>query len=270
MRKHRILALIVIGSLTAWGLAGTPPSKSSSSRPSSHSTGSSHATPSPSHTSGGHASSSTSKSTGSSVHQSTGSSSHQTISTTSQFKNGPHPPGPHVLGTEMLAHASRMEHHFHRHEWHRWHHWHHHWIWGAVVFLPVSHSGLVTAVPNGNTLSVMNAANVPRRVRLAGVAAPVAGQGFFSESQHHLAALALNKHVRVFSVGADADGTTVARVFLRDGTYLNERQLRDGMAWNLADDGFDGGLGSAEQVAMAARAGLWTQNLPLAPWLATP
>ena len=262
MRNHRILLLLAVASLAATALAGNPPSKGSSSKSTSHSTGSSHTTSSRS--TSGHTSSSTSKSTGSIMHQSTGTSAGNT------FKNGPHPPGSHVLGAELMAHTSLMQQHLHRNEWHRWHHWHHHWIWGSMVFLPVSHAGLVTAVPNGNTLSVMDAGNIPRRIRLAGVAAPVAGQAFFSESQQHLSALALNRHVRTFSVGVDADGTTVARVFLRDGTYLNERQLHDGMAWNLADDGFDAALGNAEQAAMAGGTGLWTQNFPIAPWLATP
>jgi endonuclease YncB( thermonuclease family) len=169
-----------------------------------------------------------------------------------------------------MAKASRTQQHLHLHEWHHWHHWYHHWWWGAVVVLPASNSGLVTSVPNGNTLSVLDAGNVPRRVRLAGVAAPVAGQPFFSESTAHLSGLALNHHVNTFNVGVDADGTPVAQVFLRaSGVNLNERQVHDGMAWNLADDGYDSALGGAEQEAMAARAGLWSLDNPVAPWLAS-
>jgi endonuclease YncB( thermonuclease family) len=121
---------------------------------------------------------------------------------------------------------------------------------------------------SGNTLSVLNAGNIARPVRLAGVAAPLSGQPFSGESQQHLAALAVNHHVRTFQVGVDGDGTVVAQVFLRDGVNLNERQIHDGMAFNLADDGYDLALGKAEQEAMAGNTGLWVQPHPVAPWFA--
>ena len=63
-------------------------------------------------------------------------------------------------------------------------------------------------------------------VRLAGVAAPTAGQPYATQSQQHLAALAVGKHVRIFQTGVDPNGTVVGQVFLAgSGTNLNERQL---------------------------------------------
>jgi endonuclease YncB( thermonuclease family) len=108
-------------------------------------------------------------------------------------------------------------------------------------------------------------------VRLAGVAAPTLGQPYSAQSQQHLAALAVGKHVRIFQTGVDPNGTVVGQVFLAaSGTNLNERQLRDGMAFNSVNDGFAPTLAAAEESALMARAGLWNGKRPIAPWLVTP
>ena len=112
---------------------------------------------------------------------------------------------------------------------------------------------------------------VVQRIRLVGVAAPLAGQAFFTESQRHLSALAMGRHVRVFQTGVDANGAIVGQVFLANsGINLNERQIRDGMAFNSVNDGFASSLAAAEEAALAARTGLWKANHPVAPWLVTP
>jgi endonuclease YncB( thermonuclease family) len=108
-------------------------------------------------------------------------------------------------------------------------------------------------------------------VRLAGVASPAGGQAFFSESQQHLAAMALGKQVRVFRTGVDSTGAIVGQVFLAgSGANLNERQLRDGMAFHSVNNGLSPSLAAAEEAALMAHAGLWKGQHPVAPWLLTP
>jgi endonuclease YncB( thermonuclease family) len=173
--------------------------------------------------------------------------------------NGPQRVNP-ALKTQMLKDAPRVQQGLaHVHHWHHWHHWHnwHGWAWGIYPYLPLNYGNMVVGVPSGNTLSVTNASGIARRVRLAGVGAPVAGQAMFSESRDNLDALANGRHVRVFDVGTDFDGTIVAQVFLDSGVYLNERQLRDGMAWNSVEDGYDQSLASAEETAQTGGAGMW-------------
>jgi endonuclease YncB( thermonuclease family) len=145
----------------------------------------------------------------------------------------------------------------------------------AGVAAPMTNAGsLAQRVALGGVAAplagpMINAGRV-QRVRLAGVAAPVAGQAFSSESQQHLSAMANGKHVRIFQTGVDADGTIVAQVFLSNsGIHLNERQLRDGMAFNSVNDGFASSLAAAEEAALTARTGLWKAKHPIAPWLAT-
>jgi endonuclease YncB( thermonuclease family) len=105
------------------------------------------------------------------------------------------------------------------------------------------------------------------RVRLAGVAAPLAGQPFFSASRDHLAAMANGKQVRVIKVGVDPDGATVAQVFVASGASVNYRQVRDGMAFQSFNDGCASALHAALESAMTSRTGIWQANRPVAPWL---
>lgn len=106
------------------------------------------------------------------------------------------------------------------------------------------------------------------RVRLAGIAAPLAGQAFYSTSRDHLAALAKGKQVRVFGAGVDPDGATVAQVFVASsGISLNYRQVRDGMAFQSFNDGCAGALHEALETAMTSRTGIWQVNRPVAPWI---
>jgi endonuclease YncB( thermonuclease family) len=140
-----------------------------------------------------------------------------------------------------------------------------------------SHTGVATS--NGHVANVISpfagtliGSNINmgavQQVRLSGVAAPLSGQPFSSESQQHLTAIAMGKHVRIFQTGIDANGAIVGQVFLSNsGINLNERQLRDGMAFNSVNDGFASSLSAAEEAALTARAGLWQAKHPMAPWL---
>jgi len=154
-----------------------------------------------------------------------------------------------------LAHSSRMHERLrHFEHWHHWHYWHHH-VWGIGVYglLPTNTSNIVTGVPSGNTLLVSGIAGP---VRLAGVGTPFDGQGFAS-SRDSLDGIANGQQVRVFPVGLDAGGGTVAQVFLTNGTYVNEQQIRSGTAWYAADDWPDSSLGAAEEQAQMSGTGLW-------------
>ena len=108
-------------------------------------------------------------------------------------------------------------------------------------------------------------------VRLAGVASPMVGQPFATASQQHLAVLSMGKPVRIFQTGVDPSGAIVGQVFVvGTGMNLNERQVRDGMAYNTVGDGFTPMLAAAEEAALMARAGMWNGKPPIAPWLLTP
>jgi endonuclease YncB( thermonuclease family) len=132
-------------------------------------------------------------------------------------------------------------------------------------------NGANAALSSGLSGSMVNTGGLVQTVRLAGVASPVAGQPFAAESQQHLSALANGRHVRIFQTGMDRHGAIVAQVFLANsGVNLNERQLRDGMAFNSVNDGFAPSLAAAEEAALSARTGLWNAKHPIPPWLVSP
>jgi len=190
------------------------------------------------------------------MHQGTGQFGRPTVH---PGMKGPQPSHP-FLKMDFMARSSKIQQRLHHSG-----HWHHHWVWGAYAYLPANTANTVVGVPSGNALSV---SGIAPTVRLAGVSAPGpgSGQAFFS-SRENLSTLANGKSVRVFQVGTDFDGAVVAQVFLQEnGTYLNERQISDGMASNSADDGFDPSLAVAETEAQMAGAGLWTGDYAGAPW----
>jgi endonuclease YncB( thermonuclease family) len=172
------------------------------------------------------------------------------------------PKGPQRTAPQLknlvLKDASKVQRHIHdSKQWHGWHHLHHAWVWGVYGILPANQGNVVVGVPSGNTLAVRNGAGIVRNVRLAGVGAPLPNQPSFSESRATLASLANGRHVRVFRVGQDFDGTIAAKVLLDSGEYVNEKQVSTGFAWNAVDDGFDATLAAAEQTAQAVGRGLW-------------
>jgi endonuclease YncB( thermonuclease family) len=218
--------------------------------------------------------------------------------------------GDAVLKSAVQANTSKVQQQLTANgQFHHWHH-HHHWNWGEYGYLPTNTSSMVVGAPSGNTLTVTNTAGLANglgvgtvvtqsraqriaqhrglsvggisvvgplanqgfmTVRLAGVAAPASGQAYSTQSQQHLASIAIGRHVRIFQTGVDPNGTIVGQVFLAgSGMNLNERQLRDGMAFNSVNDGFAPSLAAAEEAALMAHAGLWNGKRPVAPWLTTP
>jgi endonuclease YncB( thermonuclease family) len=141
------------------------------------------------------------------------------------------------------------------------------WVWGMLPFDTYGLAGRVVGVPSGDRLTVLNASGTPQQVRLFGVAAPVNGP-FASASQPQLASQVLGKFVHVHSMGADLDGSLIAKVFLGDA-YVNRDQIAAGMAWYFIDHGFDMALAQAEEQAQETGAGLWHDPDPHAPWLAS-
>jgi endonuclease YncB( thermonuclease family) len=177
------------------------------------------------------------------------------------------------------------------------------WQWGIYEYLPSSPETKVVRAVDGNTLTVTNTVGLTQaigpvgrhsrlgigrmrgfvpapsaplssqtvpvggeiRIRLAGVAAPMNGQALFEESTEHLAKWS-DQNVRIVPVGRDADGTVVAQVFVSSlGTYLNEQQIRDGMARNAVEDGLDPSLANAEEQAQLKGKGLWKNKAVASP-----
>lgn len=139
------------------------------------------------------------------------------------------------------------------------------WSWGYWSLGNYGLAGNVTSVLTGDTLMVTNGAGSAQTFRLFGVKAPADGV-HAAKSQRRLAMQLLNQFVHVHRMGIDADGVPVAKI-IHGGSYVNEDQIRAGMAWYFIDDGLDRQLARAEADAQNAGQGLWSDPYPKAPWL---
>ena len=128
-------------------------------------------------------------------------------------------------------------------------------------------AGRVVGITDGDTLTVLDAANRQVRVRLAEVDTPESGQPYGDRARQALSDLAFGKAVRVAVVDTDRYGRTVGRVSA-EGRDVNAEMVRRGAAWVFRRYSDDPGLLRLEAEARAARRGLWAlpeaERVP--PW----
>ncbi|MBG6082703.1 thermonuclease family protein [Rubrivivax gelatinosus] len=135
-------------------------------------------------------------------------------------------------------------------------------------------SCLIVGVSDGDTLTARCDAAAgqfqqPIRVRLAEIDAPERTQPFGERSRQHLAQICFRQRAEVAplsgSAGRDRYGRTVARVACA-GVDANADQVRAGMAWVFERYARDLTLYDLQAAARRARAGLWADPAPVAPW----
>jgi len=126
----------------------------------------------------------------------------------------------------------------------------------AIQSFASEFSGLVVAVADGDTLTVLTPEKARVRVRLDQIDAPEKGQPFGQRSRQSLAAQSFQKTVRVVDHGDDRYGRTIGTVFV-DRLNVNDEQLRRGLAWVFVRYAREDRLLAIEEEARQARRGLW-------------
>lgn len=130
--------------------------------------------------------------------------------------------------------------------------------------------GQVVAVQDGDTVTILDAAHVQHRVRIAGIDAPEKSQAYGEVSKQSLARLVHGRHVEAHCPKRDRFGREVCSVFL--GTRdVGLEQVRGGYAWwyreyareQTPDDRAI--YETAETDAREARRGLWRDPAPQPP-----
>jgi endonuclease YncB( thermonuclease family) len=130
--------------------------------------------------------------------------------------------------------------------------------------------GRVVAVQDGDTVTILDAARVQHRVRIAGIDAPEKAQAFGEVSKQGLTRLVHGRQVEAHCPKRDRFGREVCSVFLgqRD---VGLEQVRAGYAWwyreyareQNPDDRV--AYEAAEADAREARRGLWNDAAPQPP-----
>ena len=141
--------------------------------------------------------------------------------------------------------------------------------------------GKVVAVADGDTLTVLDAAERLHKVRLSAIDAQERRQPYGERAKQHLLRLAHGRSVLVRWHKRDRYGRIVGRVLLSDCasarcSFAKDaalEQLRAGLAWHFtryaSEQPGDERLQYAgtEREARARREGLWAQAEPVPPWL---
>jgi micrococcal nuclease len=129
----------------------------------------------------------------------------------------------------------------------------------AVVF------GLVVAIADGDTLTVLNEDFQQVKVRLAEIDAPEKRQPFGTRARQSLGDLCHEKRAEVRVVDVDRYKRIVGRVTCA-GVDANAAQVRRGLAWVYDRYAKDKTLYRLQDEARSARRGLWADRNPMAPW----
>ncbi len=122
----------------------------------------------------------------------------------------------------------------------------------------------VATVHDGDTVTCIDEAGRPQKIRLVGIDAPELDQPAGRESRQALAGKLTGGVVRVEDRGRDQHGRLLGTLWI-EGRNLNRELVADGWAWVF--DGFapDPALLDAESAARTDRRGLWTDAAPRRP-----
>lgn len=131
--------------------------------------------------------------------------------------------------------------------------------------------GRVVAVADGDTITVLDAAHIQHRIRLAGIDAPELSQAFGRVAKANLSRLVFQREVEVHVTKTDRYNRLVGKVIV-DGRDVCLEQLRAGLAWFYTDYQFElspadrAAYSAAGREASAARRGLWADPSRIPPW----
>lgn len=122
----------------------------------------------------------------------------------------------------------------------------------------------VDYVHDGDTVTCIDDANRPQKIRLVGIDAPELDQPFGRESRAALAAKLGGGRVRVEGNSRDQHGRLLGTLWVEDRD-VNRELVADGWAWVFAGFNPDPRLLDAETSARSAHRGLWSGPHPQQP-----
>ncbi|MFC3531181.1 thermonuclease family protein [Vogesella facilis] len=151
------------------------------------------------------------------------------------------------------------------------------WLWpqhGGAASAPAGAElqGTVVAIADGDTLTLLDAAQRQHKVRFAFIDAPEKAQPYGQRARQALSEQVFRQPVRVEVIEQDRYGRNVGRVWRQDQD-INLLLVQQGYAWHYRQYAQKTQSGSdfaryeaAQQQAEQERLGLWQQATPQAPW----
>ena len=126
--------------------------------------------------------------------------------------------------------------------------------------------GRVVRVADGDTLSVLDAANAQHKIRLYGIDTPERDQPHGKIAWSALSELVAGRSVGIVEVETDSYGRTVGTVYLGDQN-VNLAMVEQGHAWWYRRHAqHERPLEAAEKQARKEGRGLWADSNPIPPW----
>lgn len=131
--------------------------------------------------------------------------------------------------------------------------------------------GRVIAIADGDTLTILDAANQSHKIRLAGIDSPEKKQAFGLRAKTNLSSLAFGKSASADCRKRDRYQRQICVVRVA-GQDVGLAQIRTGLAWWYRQYAREQtalermAYEQAEMDARARRLGLWADKEPLPPW----
>jgi len=122
----------------------------------------------------------------------------------------------------------------------------------------------VERVHDGDTLTCLDEAGRPWKIRLLGIDAPEQGQTHGDAARRALVAKLAGGRVRVEGTARDQHGRLLATLWI-DDRNLNRELVAEGWAWAFGGFAQDPDLMAAEASARRRRIGLWADERPIPP-----
>ena len=131
--------------------------------------------------------------------------------------------------------------------------------------------GLVVAITDGDTFTLLDARKEQVKIRLVGIDAPERSQAFGRVSSANLASIIFRKEIVASVTKIDRYRRCVSKVLIGESDVSLE-QLRSGLAWVYTEylhelSATDRSLyTTAARTARTNHLGLWTDSGPVPPW----
>jgi micrococcal nuclease len=118
----------------------------------------------------------------------------------------------------------------------------------------------VIGISAGNTISILNAPRICKKIHLNGIVCPDPGKPYGQKAKDFTTEACLGKEVRIVTYGKNR-GRIMADVYLSEGKMLNQELVRNGLAWQDKMHSSDTTLARLENEAREKKIGLWTGKI---------